>query len=161
MVQPVVVFIGLGSNLNDPVNQVQTAFKELNTIENTRVVTVSSLYRSAPMGNVEQDDFINAVAQLETSLIATQLLVELQSLENQHQRVRKEHWGPRTLDLDLLLYGEQVINQPDLQVPHSGLTERNFVLRPLYEIAPDLILPDNQSLVDLVKQCGEEGLERV
>jgi 2-amino-4-hydroxy-6-hydroxymethyldihydropteridine diphosphokinase len=153
------VFIGLGANLDNPVQQVRSAITELNELPETRCVKASQLYRSVPMGTVVQDDFINSVAQLETFLSPQQLLIELQTLEQRHHRTRKEHWGPRTLDLDLLLYGEQIIDQPDLQVPHSGLAERNFVLIPLYEIAPDLLLPDNQKLADLAKQCGHDGLE--
>ncbi len=157
----VTAYVGLGSNLDDPVNHVVTALDELMQITDCRNVIGSSLYRSAPMGPQDQPDYINAVACLQTSLDAHQLLSELQQLEQKHRRVRERHWGPRTLDLDLLLYGGEQIRSDDLVVPHPGMGERSFVLVPLYEIAPELTLPDNQLLADLVKQCPEDGLQRI
>lgn len=132
---PVNVFVGLGSNLSDPVYQVRTALVALAQIPETRVMAISSLYQSAPMGPQDQNDYINAVAQLETTLEPVALLDQLQAIEQVHGRERKEErWGPRTLDLDLLLYGEQVIDVPRLQVPHYGMAERAFVLLPLQEL---------------------------
>jgi len=157
--------IGLGSNLQSPIEQVRTALSELAELPQSRLLRASSLYRSAPMVTegdaVAQPDYINAVALIETTLSPHDLLHQLQRLEQRHQRVRERHWGPRTLDLDLLLYGDECINTPDLVVPHPGLCERNFVLIPLFEIAPDLRLPDNRALADLVAVCSSEGLERV
>jgi 2-amino-4-hydroxy-6-hydroxymethyldihydropteridine diphosphokinase len=161
MADAVTAYIGLGSNLDHPRSQVQAALQELDGIRATRLLKASALYQSAPMGSKDQPDYINAVAAIETSLEPEMLLTQLQQLEASHQRVRKEHWGPRTLDLDLLLYGNELIHSERLTVPHPGLKERNFVLIPLYEIAPDLILPDNHTLAELVKTCSREGLQRL
>ena len=158
---PIAACIGLGSNLQSPVEQVRTALTELNTLPQSHLLRASSLYRSSPMGPADQPDYINAVALIETTLTAHELLQQLQRIEQQHQRVRERHWGPRTLDLDLLLYGDECINSADLVVPHPGLCERNFVLIPLFEIAPDLRLPDNRMLVDVVAGCSHEELERI
>lgn len=156
-----IAYIGLGSNLDEPMDHVQRALSELDELSQTKLVAASSLYRTDPMGPAGQPDYINAVAAVQTRLSAEALLSELQHLETLHQRVRRERWGPRTLDLDLLLYGNYTINVEHLVVPHPGLAERNFVLIPLFEIAPDLILPDNRSLADLVDRCGVEGLEQL
>jgi 2-amino-4-hydroxy-6-hydroxymethyldihydropteridine diphosphokinase len=152
-------YIGLGSNLADPLAQVKRAMRELNELPGSRVSRQSRLYRSAPMGPPDQPDYINAVVELETTLTADELLSQLQMLEERHQRIRKQHWGPRTLDLDLLLYGDCTIDNDTLKVPHPGLTQRNFVLLPLFEIAPQLILPDNQPLSEWVQRCSDEGLQ--
>ena len=131
-------YIGIGSNLDDPRAQVLQAFTELDQLPHTRVVKKSSLYRSAPIGHAAQPDFINAVAQLETGLPAERLLAELQALEARHGRQRSFPNAPRTLDLDLLLYGNAEIRSTTLTVPHPRMRERAFVLKPLLEIAPDL-----------------------
>lgn len=161
MPDKVTAYIGLGSNLKNPVAQLQTAWQELDDLPQSHLLQQSSLYQSSPMGPADQPDYINAVAALETELSADDLLSQLQRLESLHQRVRKERWGPRTLDLDLLLYGDNVIQSEHLTVPHPGLAERNFVLLPLFEIAPALKLPDNQALADLVNTCSEQGLQRL
>lgn len=161
MPEVVVVYIGLGSNLEKPIEQVQSALRELDDLAQTRLLQRSNLYCSDPMGPADQPDYINAVAAVETSLSPDELLSELQKLEAAHQRIRKERWGPRTLDLDLLLYGDQCISSEHLIVPHPGLSERNFVLIPLFEIAPNLILPDNRPLSDLIASCSNEGLQRL
>lgn len=150
-------FIALGSNLEQPQNQIERALEELQQLPASRLKAHSRLYRSAPVGP-PQPDYINAVAELATDLEPLQLLDALQALEREHQRVRREHWGPRTLDLDILLYGEQVIDQPRLQVPHPHMTERAFVLYPLADIAPDLTLPSGASLESLLAHCSREGL---
>ena len=134
-------FVGLGSNLQDPVRQVESAFDELDRLPHTRVVKRSSLYRTAPVGHAEQPDFVNAVAQLETALPADRLLDELQAIEARHGRVRSFRNAPRTLDLDLLLYGKLVLSTERLTLPHPRMRERAFVLDPLREIAPDLEIP--------------------
>jgi 2-amino-4-hydroxy-6-hydroxymethyldihydropteridine diphosphokinase len=131
-------YVGIGSNLEDPVRQVREALDELDRLPHTRVVKKSSLYRSAPMGHTEQPDFINAVAQLETGLPAERLLAELQEVEARHGRKRSFPNAPRTLDLDILLYGELSLDLPSLKVPHPRMHERAFVLRPLLEISPEL-----------------------
>jgi len=154
-------YISLGSNLNDPQQQVMTAVTELNGMPNTEVTGLSHWYCSAPMGPQNQPDYINGIAQLETTLNPEQLLRALQHIENLHLRERKEHWGARTLDLDILLYGNQTIDLPYLQIPHPGITTRNFVLLPLADIEPLLVLPDGTTLVSLLESCSSEGIVRL
>lgn len=156
----VLAYIGLGSNLEDPMDQVQRAFDELDSLANTHLLKRSLLYQSRAIGP-EQPDYINAVAQLETNLAPLELLDALQTIEQTHQRVRLQHWGPRTLDLDLLLYDDKTIQHPRLTVPHAYLTQRSFVLYPLADIDPNLHLPDGQSLQALLQQCPFEGLTRL
>lgn len=156
----VVAYIGLGSNLDDPLDQVQRAFNELDSLAGTRLLKRSSLYQSRAIGP-EQPDYINAVAQLETRLAPLELLDALQNIEQTHRRVRLQHWGPRTLDLDLLLYANETIQHPRLSVPHPYLTQRGFVLYPLADLDPNLHLPNGQSLQALLKQCPFEGLVRL
>jgi len=133
-----IAYVGIGSNLDDPRRQVLNAFSDLDSLPHTRVVKKSSLYRTAPMGHADQPDFINAVAQLETGLPAERLLAGLQALEQRHGRKRSFPNAPRTLDLDVLLYGNARIQSDTLTVPHPRMHERAFVLKPLLEIAPDL-----------------------
>ena len=154
----VTAYIGLGSNLADPRTQLLRAFDELARLSRARLLARSSLYRSAPMGPPDQPDYLNAVAALETDLDPLALLAELQAIEAVHRRVRGERWGPRTLDLDLLLYGEQRIDLPTLTVPHPGLYERNFVLYPLAEIAPGLEIPGHGPLGELLARCARGSL---
>lgn len=162
---PVAAYIGLGSNLQSPFDQVCTAIDELGLLPQSHLLCTSSLYRSAAMvaagDNEAQPDYINAVALIETTLAPRELLQQLQQLEQEHRRVRERRWGPRTLDLDLLLYGDECINTTELVVPHPGLSQRNFVVIPLFEIAPDLRLPDNRLLAELAALCSSEGLERI
>jgi 2-amino-4-hydroxy-6-hydroxymethyldihydropteridine diphosphokinase len=134
-------YVALGSNLDDPARQVESALEELDRLPHTRVVKRSSLYRTAPVGYANQPDFINAVAQLETGLPAERLLEELQALEARHGRQRSFPNAPRTLDLDLLLYGRLVLKTERLTLPHPRMREREFVLAPLREIAPDVEVP--------------------
>ena len=135
-------YIGLGSNLDGPAKQLENTFELLDEIPRTRLLQRSSLYRSAPFGGIEQPDFVNAVAALLTQLPAPRLLKELQRIETARGRERGDvQWGPRVLDLDLLVYSTQKIDTSDLKVPHPGIIERNFVLLPLGEIAPNLIIP--------------------
>jgi 2-amino-4-hydroxy-6-hydroxymethyldihydropteridine diphosphokinase len=154
-----VVYVGLGSNLERPAEQVQHAFDELDRLPSSRLTGRSRRYRSRPMGPPGQPDYVNAVAQLATRLAPQALLRELQAIERAHRRVRGERWGPRTLDLDLLLYGECKIDTPDLQVPHPGLHERAFVLYPLYEISPVLDIPGKGRLAELIADCAKDGLQ--
>lgn len=157
----VATYVGLGSNLEDPVDQVSRAIAELDGLPDTELVGSSSLYQSKPMGGMEQPDYINAVARIDTRLGAEQLLRELHSIELSHGRVREKHWGARTLDLDLILYGSTIIDTADLKVPHPGMHERAFVLYPLYEIAPDLEIPGRGALVNLIKESPSDGLKRI
>ncbi len=152
-------YIGLGSNLDSPLRQVKQAIAELAQLSRSRLCAVSRLYRSRPMGPADQPDYINAVAAVDTRLEPLELLDALQAIEQVHRRVRKDHWGPRTLDLDLLLYGECVIEEPRLIVPHYGMQERSFVLRPLQDIAPALVLPDGTALQRLCDGLADDGIE--
>lgn len=155
----VTAYLGLGSNLEDPRRQVMQAIATLKSLAGCQCLAVSSLYRSKPMGPQDQPDYINAVMAMETELAALGLLAALQAIEQQQGRVRgDEQWGPRTLDLDLLLYSEQIIDLPRLKIPHPGLHERSFVLYPLYEIAPALQIPGYGALVELLQHC-ENDLE--
>jgi 2-amino-4-hydroxy-6-hydroxymethyldihydropteridine diphosphokinase len=133
-----VAYVGIGSNLDGPRSHVLAAFEELGQLPHTRVVKRSSLYRSAPVGYAAQPDFVNAVARLETGLAAERLLAELQAIEARHGRRRGFRDAPRTLDLDILLYGELALRTPQLEIPHPRMHERAFVLEPLLEIAPEL-----------------------
>lgn len=152
-------YVGLGSNLDDPERQLRRALEALAQLPQTRLAGCSRFYRSAPLGPQDQPDYINAVAALETTLEAEALLDALQAIESAQGRVRLRRWGPRTLDLDLLLYGDAVLATPRLTVPHPGLAERNFVLYPLADLAPEMVLPDGRALTDLLKQCDATGLE--
>ncbi len=154
-------YIGLGSNLNDPRMQIRSALTALDAIPGTCCLAHSSLYRSRPMGPAGQPDYLNAVAAVDTHLSAEELLHELHLIEEHHGRVREERWGPRTLDLDLLLYGNVQMADDDLTVPHPGLRERNFVLYPLHEIAPQLQIPGAGSLQALLESCSSLGLQHL
>ena len=134
-------FIGLGSNLGEREAQIRLALDDLARLPSSRLVRASSLYDSEPVGEVDQPNFLNAVAEIDTELTARQLLWNLQLIERRLGRTRTRRWGPRTIDLDLLLYGPAVIEEPDLQVPHPELTRRSFVLVPLVELDPMLVHP--------------------
>ncbi|MCG9728258.1 2-amino-4-hydroxy-6-hydroxymethyldihydropteridine diphosphokinase [Shewanella sp. Isolate13] len=144
------VYVALGANLADPISQLNNACEALLSLAAPQSFSVSSYYRSAPMGDVEQPDYVNAVAGFNTELTPIELLDALQNIENQQGRLRELRWGPRTLDLDLLLYDSQCIDTPRLTVPHYGMRERSFVLVPLFDIAPTLTLPDNTKLASLI-----------
>jgi len=147
-------FIGLGSNLEQPAQQIHTAFTELAKIPNTKLEKTSRLYRSTPLGPQKQPDFINAVAQISTELSPKQLLKCLQQIENSFGRKRHKIWGmPRIIDLDILIYGNETISTTDLTIPHPGLHQRDFVLYPLSEIAPDLILPNGKAIEHAIFHC--------
>lgn len=154
----ITAFVGLGSNLEDPPEQLNRAIFELAELPNTCLIARSTFFWSAPMGPVEQPEYLNAVARLETRLSAGRLLQELQRIEAAHGRRREVRWGPRTLDLDLLLYGDQVVDKPELQLPHPGIEQRNFVLYPLLELAPDLVIPGQGKLLELIQECPPDGL---
>lgn len=153
------VHIGLGSNLGDSRQQLEQAMKAMHRLPQTRLVKASSLYSSAPLGPADQPRYTNAVALLETGLDPLDLLTHLQSIELEHGRERKDQrWGPRTLDLDILLFGQQSIAHERLQVPHYHMHMRPFVLYPLAEVSSaDLLLPDGRLLVDLLLQCPQDS----
>ncbi|WP_416306409.1 2-amino-4-hydroxy-6-hydroxymethyldihydropteridine diphosphokinase [Neptunicella sp. SCSIO 80796] len=156
------VFIGIGSNLHDPVKQVKLAIEALSVLSHSQLIQVSALYSSQPMGPQDQPDYINAVAELSTELTPLALLDALQAIEQSQGRERKAvRWDARTLDLDILLYANQQIEHERLLVPHYGMAEREFVLYPLAEIAPDLVLPDGRLLRQLLETCPSNGLHPV
>lgn len=157
---PVRAYIGLGSNLVDPCGQLLKAFAELGRLPKTRLVARSSLYCSAPVGYADQPDFINAVAEVDTGLSAHELLAALLDLEQRHGRVREFRNGPRTLDLDVLLYDGLVCHEGGLTLPHPRMHERAFVLRPLQELAPDLVIPGRGAVADCLAACAGQALER-
>ncbi|QYJ78280.1 2-amino-4-hydroxy-6-hydroxymethyldihydropteridine diphosphokinase [Shewanella acanthi] len=155
------VFVALGANLEDPKAQLDNAVTALSALAEQDSLKVSPYYCSTPMGDVVQPDYINAVASFNTKLRPLALLDALQQIENTQGRVRKERWGPRTLDLDLLLYGDEIIDEPRLKVPHYGMKERSFVLVPLSAIAPDLVLPCKTTLRSLISDKFLAELQRL
>lgn len=157
-----VAYVGLGSNLDDPVSQVRLALQELDRIEMTRVLARSSFYLSPPLGHADQPDYVNAVAKLATGLSADRLLDRLFSIERDHGRIRESNrWGPRTLDLDLLLYGVEIRSGPRLTLPHPEISKRVFVLAPLLELDPDLVIPDHGHVDKLLAQLGSAPIEKL
>jgi len=155
-------YIAIGSNQADPIQQAKQAISALNNLVETSLISCSSLYCSAPMGPQDQPDYINAVAKIDTHLSPLALLDALQEIEQSQGRERKEErWGPRTLDLDILLYADQVIDDQRLTIPHYGMQDREFVLYPLFEIAPKLILPNGTSLIEMLKDCDKNGLTAI
>ncbi len=156
-----VVFIGLGSNLADPSAQVSNAMRALGRLPQTRVVKCSSLYRSAPVGYLDQPDFINAVAQLETELAPRALLDALLALEHECGRTREFCNAPRTLDLDILLYDDLAHHEHGLTIPHPQMHLRAFVLQPLLEVAPDCVIPGIGAAADAARKCAGQQIERL
>ena len=155
-------FIGIGSNLESPGRQVETAFDLIDEIPDTEVTARSSLYRSAPLGGIEQPDFVNAVASVLTMLEPRELLEKLQAIERARGREPGgARWGPRVLDLDLLVYADRVIDEDDLRVPHPGIGERNFVLLPLCELVPDLVIPGLGRVCEISVNEKEPRITRI
>lgn len=149
------VYIGLGSNLNQPLQQLNKAVGALQRMPRSKFVQVSKYYKTDPLGPPGQDAYLNAVVRLDTRLAPLELLHRLQRQELKQRRRRKRFWGPRTIDLDILLYGDRVINHRDLVVPHYAMTVRDFVLQPLLDVAPaNLIVPGESSLEELAHRCG-------
>jgi 2-amino-4-hydroxy-6-hydroxymethyldihydropteridine diphosphokinase len=155
-------YVGLGSNLQMPTRQIETALELLDEIPRTRLLAVSSLYRSAPFGGIEQPDFVNAAAALLTQLGPSDLLAELQEIEARQGRERDDkRWGPRVLDLDLLVHAAATIDEPGITIPHPGIAERNFVLLPLLEIAPELVIPGLGRAVAIPVNWDEPSISRI
>jgi 2-amino-4-hydroxy-6-hydroxymethyldihydropteridine diphosphokinase len=154
-------FIGLGANLGDPQAQVRRAIAAIASLPRTRLLAASSLYRSAPLGVGEQPDFINAVAQVETASTPRELLDELITVEARFGRDRPFPGAPRTLDLDLLLYGDRLIDEPGLVVPHPRMHQRAFVLLPLAEIAADISVPRKGSVKTLLAACRNQKVSKI
>ncbi len=155
------VYIGFGGNMGDVASSIVTARQALDGLFRVNEISHSSLYISKPHGNVEQDDFINAVSAYETSLSPMQLLKEMLTIENSLGRTRDRCWGPRTIDLDLLLYGEYVIETEALVLPHPEIYKREFVVYPLNEIAPQLFVPEQGMLSVLMVFCPHNDLEKL
>ena len=150
-------YIALGSNLASPLEQVNAAINAIREIPESRIVALSSFYRTPPLGPQDQPDYLNAAVALETTLEPDALLDHTQRIELQQGRVRKaERWGPRTLDLDIMLFGDRIIRSERLTVPHYDMKNRGFMLWPLFEIAPDLHFPDGLSLHHLLTHLGAE-----
>jgi 2-amino-4-hydroxy-6-hydroxymethyldihydropteridine diphosphokinase len=155
----VLAYIGLGSNLDDPAAQLRDALRRLDEIPDSTLRRSSKLYRTPPWGRLDQPEFVNAVAELDTALDAHALLEHLQQIERDSGRARREHWGPRVLDLDLLLHGTQQIADARLQLPHPHLHERAFVLVPLAELVPDLVVPGRGRVADLLAAVDRAGIQ--
>ncbi|WP_411360077.1 2-amino-4-hydroxy-6-hydroxymethyldihydropteridine diphosphokinase [Pseudidiomarina salilacus] len=155
------VYIALGANLGDPVATLQSLLDQLHQDDALTAIQCSSFFRSKPMGPQDQPDYVNAVLSAQTDLPPLALLDYLQQLENDFGRVRNRRWGARTLDLDILLYGTQLLRHERLIVPHPGLAERDFVLLPLAEIAPDLSLPDGRRISELLTAVDSHDLIKI
>ncbi|HAT2610959.1 TPA: 2-amino-4-hydroxy-6-hydroxymethyldihydropteridine diphosphokinase [Kluyvera intermedia] len=154
---PTLCYIAIGSNLASPLEQVKAALDALGEIPQSRVAAVSAFYRTPPLGPQDQPDYLNAAVALETTLEADALLDHTQRIELQQGRVRKaERWGPRTLDLDIMLFGDRVIQTPRLTVPHYDMRNRGFMLWPLFEIAPALVFPDGVTLAAALTECAAD-----
>ena len=155
-------YIGLGSNLESPVDQIKSARAAIRSIIGVKELAFSNLYASAPMGPKDQPDYVNAVMSVTTTLAPIELLNVLQGIEREHGRIRGgRRWCARTLDLDVLLYGNEIIDLPELKVPHPGITERPFVLYPLYECDPDLVIPGNGKVADILTHCPHTELRKL
>lgn len=154
-------YVALGANLDDPAATVRAAFAALANLPDSRIVHCSSLYRTAPVGIADQPEFINAVAELETSLAPEALLDALLEIEQRFGRIRAERNGPRTLDLDLLLYNDQYLDLPRLTLPHPRLHLRAFVLQPLAEIAPDLVIPGRGTVAAWLPAVANQGIVKL
>ena len=151
-------YIGLGSNLSNPIEQLQTALDTISKLPGTTLEKKSSFYGSKPLGPQDQPDFVNAVCQIETQLTPQELLVALQKIEQEQGRIKKRHWGERLIDLDILLFGDEVVNTANLTIPHSQIVFRDFVLVPLAEVAPGLVIPNKGIIEGLVEKLDKSYL---
>jgi 2-amino-4-hydroxy-6-hydroxymethyldihydropteridine diphosphokinase len=159
--EEIIAAVGIGSNLDDPSAQVVSGLRALGNLPESRLLRQSALYTTPPMGPPDQPDYVNAVALIATLLPPLALLDALQAIERAHHRVRERHWGPRTLDLDLLCYGDVVLSHPRLVLPHPGISERAFVVIPLLEIAPELGIPGLPSLARMAAALAAHAIRRV
>jgi len=161
---PVRAYVGLGGNVGGAEETLRAAIRAFDALPSTRLVRASRLYRTPAWGRVEQPDFVNAVAAIDTTLAPRALLDALLGIERAHGRERNadaERWGPRTLDLDLLLYGDAEVDEPGLHVPHPHLHERAFVLVPLCEIAPEAVIPGHGTVRDVRRQVADEKITAI
>lgn len=156
-----ICYVGLGANLGDPQAQIDWAITALGSLPDSYLEAVAPRYRSRALGPGRQPDYLNTAARLRTALPPLPLLRQLQRLENLRGRTREVRWGPRTLDLDLLLYGDHSVSTSELTLPHPGLSSRNFVLAPLLDLDPQLCLPDGRRIADLLARIGCAGIVRV
>jgi len=154
-------YVGLGANIGEPSRQLQDALQEMHALPKTRITRTSRFYRSAPLGYLDQPEFLNAVAELDTELAPGVLLENLQEIEKSHGRERPFAGAPRTLDLDLLLYGDEAIASPRLTVPHPRMHERAFVLQPLLELDADISVPGKGLAITLLSACSSQKIERI
>ena len=154
-----IVYIGLGSNLEQPYLQIKNAIAALGDLSGTRVINDSGYFKSKPMGPEDQPDYVNAVVEVETELAAEELLKRCQQIEKKQGRVKKRHWGERTIDLDVLLYADQQIKTENLTVPHPGICQRDFVYMPLLKLNPDVIVPGTGPLNIIVQSVGKQAAE--
>jgi len=154
-------FIGLGSNLQEPAAQLARAVAELAALPETTLVSQSPFYASRPVGPQDQPDYINGAVWLSTGLDPHTLLNQLQAIEQAHGRERLRRWGPRTLDLDMLVFGNCVLDDDRLTVPHRELANRDFALQPLLDLKPDLRLPDGTTIANLRAQCPDNRLRKL
>ena len=152
-----IAYIGLGSNLEQPYQQIKNAITALNNLAGTKVKTDSGYFKSKPMGPEDQPDYVNAVVELETVIGVKRLLEYCQLIEKQQNRIKTRFWGERTIDLDILLYADQQIETEDLILPHPGICQRDFVYLPLLKIKPDINVPGTGLLNDIVKLTGAVG----
>lgn len=157
----ITAYIALGSNLNTPIEQLNSALKAIENLPQTRLLAVSAFYQSKPLGPQDQPDYVNAVAKIDTALAPLSLLDELQRIENEQGRVRLRRWGERTLDLDILLYGNEIIQNERLTVPHYDMHNREFVILPLMDISADLILPNGTALAELAKHFTHHSMKKI
>jgi len=154
-------YIALGSNLEDPIRQIQSAYEKIAELPDTHLLQRSSLYKSEPVGSLNQPDYINAVAKIDTILTPFELLEALLSIELQHDRVREYRNSPRTLDLDILLYDKLQLHDDKLIIPHPRMSQRAFVLCPLFEIAPECHIPGHGKIDQLIAACSNQVIERL
>lgn len=157
----IVAYIGIGANMEDPFKQIRTALINLSMLPQTEYINCSSFYQSQPLGPSDQSDYINAVAAIKTALLPKVLLKALQRLEEKQGRRRVVRWGPRIIDLDILLYGNLIIQSDELYLPHQGLFLREFVLYPLAEIVKDLIFPTGESILEVKAKCPTRGIKKI
>lgn len=155
------IYVALGSNLEQPLQQLQRACDHLQSSPDIQLTRASRIYKSSPVGPQDQPDFYNAMVAIESTLSPQQLLTQLQHIEQQQQRVRLRHWGPRTIDLDLILYGDHIIQEENLVVPHPRMQERHFVLLPLADLVPNLTLPDGTKLNELIESLDTHDIQPV
>lgn len=151
--------LAIGSNLGDRLKYLQSAIDGLLDNSQIKIINISQVYETKPMGGPQQDNFLNAVVEIDTSLSPDELLSFIQKLEFEANRVREVHWGPRTLDVDILVYGDLVSKNPNLTIPHPRISERPFVLIPWYEISPEITIPELGNLKDLFNQISKTDVQ--